>query len=193
MLHDVKVVLGLFALIIATAAAAASSPVNLPQGPREAFIMHGPPAAYVKKEQFPPINNWSSLRITLRRGRCLGTCPAYNVEISGDGTVVFDGHACVAQRGRHVSKIPIADVRALFGQFRAVRFFDLRPEFVATITDGPPYQLSIRFDRHAASVGDYMGTMVGMPENVRVLEDAIDRVARIQKLVGDPHQRHAGC
>ncbi|HEV2652445.1 MAG TPA: DUF6438 domain-containing protein [Rhizomicrobium sp.] len=188
-----KVGLGLFALMIVIADAAASSPINLLLGPREAFIMHGPPAAYLKKEPFPPIKDWSSLRMTLRRGRCLGTCPAYDVEIGGDGTVVFDGYACVAQRGRHVSKIPIADVHALFEQFRAVRIFDLRPEFVATITDGPPYQLSIRFDRHAASVGDYIGTMVGMPENVRALEDTIDRVARIGELVGDRPQRWAAC
>jgi hypothetical protein len=31
------------------------------------------------------------LRITLNRSVCYGKCPAYKIEIHGDGTVLYDG------------------------------------------------------------------------------------------------------
>jgi len=45
---------------------------------------------------FPEIHDWSTLRIGLKRGTCFGSCPAYELEIRGDGTVRYKGQAHVA-------------------------------------------------------------------------------------------------
>jgi len=132
---------------------------------------------------FPSIKDWGSLRITLSRSVCYGTCPVYSVQISGDGTVVYHGQDCVAQRGEQSARIPPATVRALVGAFRQTRFFSLRERYAASITDNPTYTTSIAFDGRKKTVSDYAGAAVGMPEAVSVLEDAIDKAAGTERWI----------
>jgi hypothetical protein len=54
---------------------------------------------------FPEIQDWNSLRMTLRRSACFGTCPVYSVEISGDGSVVYTGTSHVLITGEQYSQI----------------------------------------------------------------------------------------
>jgi hypothetical protein len=49
---------------------------------------------------FPEIHDWNSLRITLSRSGCYGMCSTYEIEIHGDGTVLYDGEAHVGTTGR---------------------------------------------------------------------------------------------
>jgi hypothetical protein len=50
---------------------------------------------------FPTIRDWNSVRIALTRTACFGTCPAYRVEIHGDGAVLYEGKNWVALTGSH--------------------------------------------------------------------------------------------
>ena len=59
---------------------------------------------------FPEIHDWNTLRITLSRSGCYGKCPTYEVEIHGDGTVLYDGKFDVAAKGKHTAKISHASV-----------------------------------------------------------------------------------
>jgi Domain of unknown function (DUF6438) len=139
---------------------------------------------------FPEIKDWSSLRIGLQRTACFGTCPAYSVEIAGDGGVTYNGERCVAQKGTHTAHIAPEAVRGLVDQFRKVRFFALPAQYSASVTDLPSFTTSIRFDGVSHSVGDYGGTMIGMPQAVRDLEDAVDKTAATQRWIsGGP----GGC
>ena len=72
---------------------------------------------------FPPVKDWSSLRIRLERDVCLGTCPSYTVEIAGDGSVVYNGRACVAAQGERRARIPAEAVRGLVAKFRDLDFW----------------------------------------------------------------------
>ena len=131
----------------------------------------------LKHVAFPPIRDWSSLRITLHRSGCFGRCPAYGVEIHGDGTVIYKGERFVAVTGEQTAKIPESKVRALFALFRKGNYFWLHDRYAARVTDLPTFVTSISYDGHSKQVGDYAGHWIGMPDIVNQIELAIDDAA----------------
>jgi hypothetical protein len=137
-------------------------------------------AAYVPP---PDIKNWNSLRITLWRTGCFGTCPAYGVEIRGDGTVIYKGEAHVAVGGRHTGHIAPETVRGLFAKFRAAEFFSTLDEYRFNVSDGATYKLAIRYDGVSKSMTDYAGNWAGMPGAISDLERAIDQAAGTLKWI----------
>lgn len=132
---------------------------------------------------FPEVRDWKSVRITLDRAMCLGACPSYVVQISGDGAVLFQGRACVGTKGEQRAQIPEAAVKELVAKFRAADYFSLRDSYAAQITDNPTYTTSISFDGRKKIVSDYVGSSVGMPHAVTGLEDAIDAAAGTKRWI----------
>ena len=132
---------------------------------------------------FPQVHDWNSVRITLERTECFGSCPAYSVEIRGDGTVTYTGVEYVAIAGKHHARISPAAVHQLVDAFRSVRYFHLHDVYAADITDNPTYKTSITFDGIHKSVVDYAGerALPPMPSAVRDLEETIDRIAGTQR------------
>ena len=132
--------------------------------------------------------------ITLERGACFGSCPDYRVTIRGDGLVEFDagddhfagtpaqvhldynGHN-VLLPGRHTTRIDPAKVKDLLDRFRNAHFFGLKSQYEASVTDNPTQKLTVRVGEATKSVVDYVGTMAGMPSEVRELESAVDEAA----------------
>lgn len=139
---------------------------------------------------FPQIKNWNSLVITLTRGPCYGTCPAYQVEIHGDGSVVYTGSYHVAVKGRQSDRISPQAVSQIFTEFQKADFFSLRDKYVMPVTDNPTYVISISFDGKTKSVTDYVGAEIGMPQCVTDLEDAIDRTAHTGKWIAEATKRN---
>jgi hypothetical protein len=133
---------------------------------------------------FPEIHDWNSLRITLSRSPCYGKCPTYEVEIHGDGTVLYDGKANVATKGRHTAKISRESLVKLVDAFRKADYFSLSDRYVSAVTDNPAYETSISFDGVSKSVLDYVGRSVGMPSTISDVEAAIDRLSGADKRVG---------
>ncbi|MGE3249785.1 MAG: DUF6438 domain-containing protein [Hyphomonadaceae bacterium] len=122
--------------------------------------------------------------ITLERQRCFGACPDYVVEIDEQGVVRYTGRAfveAVGPRGRQVSP---AEARALYDRFIASDFFALNPEYAAQVTDMPTYILTLRDGSRTHRVRDYAGRMMGMPEIVTELENAVDRTANTREWTG---------
>lgn len=129
-----------------------------------------------RRVPFPASDN-QEVVIGLERTACFGTCPAYTVEILGDGRVTFTGRAYVAVEGVHHRRISREAVEALVERFRAADFFWMEDEYVARITDFPSYRLTLTIGGRTKRVADYAGEMVGMPFAVTGLEAAIDRAA----------------
>jgi ankyrin repeat protein len=130
---------------------------------------------------FPRIRDWNSLRITLTRSGCFGSCPSYKVEIHGNGTILFDGGSYVAIPGKHrfiVSRQTILDLVQLF---RESDFLSLENNYRLPATDLPTYSVAIAFDNTHKSVEDYAGEQVGMPIIVSRLEQAVDRTAGVER------------
>lgn len=123
-------------------------------------------------------------RIELKRTQCFGSCPAYTVTISGAGEVTWQGDAYVAIRGEAKDKIDPKVVTALLDRAKAAGFFDLRDVYRADVTDGPTFTITITHGGRIKRVEDYNGELVGMPYEVTLLEQAIDRAARTARWIG---------
>jgi len=135
------------------------------------------------KVEFPQIKDWNSLHITMSRTACFGTCPIYDVDIAGDGTVHFNGVHFTSTTGAQTASISRDAVTALFDKFRRADFFWLYPEYAAQVTDLPSCILKLTFDGKEMTVRDYAGEMVGMPAAVRELELAVDQTAQTERWV----------
>jgi hypothetical protein len=134
-----------------------------------------PERPYSASTLFPVVRNWASVKITLKRTRCYGPCPAYEVQIDGNGDVVFnETFPQESTRRRHISR---AELEGLLEFFRKSNYFSLDPEYHMLATDLPTYITSISIDGQFMSVRDYAGLHVGMPASVRDVEDAIDEIA----------------
>ena len=138
--------------------------------------------------------------ITLERGACYGDCPDYTVTVRGDGLVQFNtrddhfkstaaqvhleynGHN-VLLPGPHTARVDPVVVARLFRRFREANFFGLRKEYVYSATDNPTQVLTVRVGKATKTVTDYMGTMAGMPQDVRNLEEAVDEIAGTSRWV----------
>lgn len=132
---------------------------------------------------FPKVAEASKVDIRLMRSACFGWCPAYVVDITGDGSVTYEGFSSVAVSGRFQDRIAPTEVAALVGMFEQADFFSLNDEYIADITDSPFYSVTLTIDGRTKKVIDYVGKMAGMPDVVTELEDAIDRTAGTAKFV----------
>jgi Domain of unknown function (DUF6438) len=126
---------------------------------------------------FPEVHDWNSLRITLSRSGCYGMCSTYELEIHGDGTVLYDGQGFVGTTGKQKAQISHASLVELVDVFRRVDYFSLAAGYASGVTDMPTYVTSISFDGMSKSVLDYAGGEAGMPRGVSDVELAIDRLS----------------
>lgn len=143
------------------------------------------PTEQLAANALPSIQDRSSLRITLFRTGCYGTCPMYGVEIDGSGTAVYCGQHFVKDVGQRTRQVADADLARLVEQFHAATFMTLNDEYAASVTDNPTYIVSISYDGKSKVVRDYVGESAGMPASVTALEDAIDAIAGTAEWIGD--------
>lgn len=136
-----------------------------------------PPARAPRRRVPFPETAGKDIRIRLERTVCFGTCPAYTVEIRGDGRVTYTGEAYVAVGGVHRRTISRAAVAELLSLFRAADFYSLDNEYVGGVTDNPSQIVTLSIGGRRKTVADYVGWSVGMPFFVTRLEHAIDRAA----------------
>jgi ankyrin repeat protein len=130
---------------------------------------------------FPEIKDLNTLRMSLRRTACFGSCPVYSVEISGSGDVTYRGGAGALITGEHQATISPHAITHLLQAFRDTDYFSLKDGYSQFVTDTPTYVASIEFDGHKKSVTDHVGAGIGMPDVVTELEDKIDELAGTDK------------
>jgi hypothetical protein len=145
-----------------------------------------------KPVAFPPADP-EKISVTLKRGACFGSCPDYQVTISGNGAVRFstaeeaipgasevhreyNGYG-VLWPGVHSAQIDPVDARKLIDRFRQIGFLGLRDDYSCSVTDQSATQLALVAPGVRKIVTDYVGECVGMPRAVSLLEGEIDRLA----------------
>jgi len=131
----------------------------------------------VRHVPFPHVKDWKSVKITLKRTECYGECPAYSIEVHGDGSVLYEGESNVAFTGKHRGLISRDNVIELVRQFEQADFYSLRAEYKGGVTDNSTKVTSIAIDGRRKQLTDYVGLETGMPLAVSELEDTIDRLA----------------
>ncbi len=156
------------------------------------YVSIVPPEKWAEtRVPFPEIKDWNSLRMGLKRTRCFGACPAYSVEVRGDGGVEFNGESNVLITGHHHDQVSSQAVRDLFAAFHRADYFSLNDRYHSLVTDNPTYTTWIEFDGQKKSVVDYVGLHAGMPEVVQDLERAIDEISGTDKWVKGNEQTGA--
>ncbi|ACB95883.1 ankyrin repeat domain-containing protein [Beijerinckia indica] len=152
-----------------------------------ASIMIGP----LKKSNRPlahhtmPNGTLSSVRISLERSLCRGSCPSYSIELRGDGSALYTGKDFVLVTGQHAFEVSPETIQCLLAQFRKADFWSLNNSYIAPFYDSPKYQVTLMIGSHKKSVIDYVGLAVGMPKAVTALEDEIDRIGANRWVYGD--------
>jgi len=153
------------------------------------WVQIAPPEEWAKtKTPFPEIKDLSTLRISLTRTSCFGSCPAYSVEVLGNGDVTYRGERNVLITGEHRARISRQEVVRLLDVYRDADYFSLKDQYSQLVTDVPSYTTSIEFDRHKKSVGDHVGAGAGMPDAVTELEDQIDALLGTEKWLKETPQ-----
>jgi len=118
------------------------------------------------------------VHIALQRSECFGPCPAYKVDIYGDGRVVYEGKSDVDVRGTHRYRVTREGVLRLITSLRSKDIWSLRSVYRTPVTDNPTYSLTIGLGREKHVLTDYVGQIAGMPSAVTAFEDEIDKVAQ---------------
>ncbi|GAA0301185.1 hypothetical protein GCM10009087_08700 [Sphingomonas oligophenolica] len=160
---------------------AQNSQANPPPNARGPFAATriGPPGAPLTPGAHVPMpqGDPQSIVIRLERGGCFGSCPDYSVDITGMGTVSYEGLGSVLVRGKHHYKVGADVVQRLAEQFRRADFWSLRDDYSSQITDQSTYKLVVTIGGQTKAVTDYVGGDVGMPASVTELEKAVDAAA----------------
>lgn len=129
------------------------------------------------------IKDWGSVNIRLGRGMCYGTCPMYEIEIRGDGTVTYCGLGYVREVGERTRIISPSEIATLLNKFADAEFFELNSEYVDGPTDGAMFGVSLSYDGREKAVAHYSGSERGAAL-LGPLEDAIDQAAGTKEWVG---------
>jgi hypothetical protein len=126
--------------------------------------------------------------ITLERTACLGSCPVYKLSIYPDGSVVYDGKEYVRVKEVQHYQIGAAAVQELIAKFQAAHYFSFAPAYnhitmpdgtEMSVTDMPTTYTSLSLDGRTKKVENY----VGAPQELRQLEDEVDRLARTSRFI----------
>jgi ankyrin repeat protein len=126
---------------------------------------------------FPEVKDWNSVKITLSRTACFGSCPVYSIELHGDGTVLYNGKSNVAFIGAHRGLVPAGNVVDLVKLFEKADYYSLREKYDCRASDMPTQTISIEIDGRRKQVIDYCGRNMGMSAAAEQLESDIDRLS----------------
>jgi hypothetical protein len=124
------------------------------------------------------------LVIVLERGVCYGTCPAYKLTITANGSVEFEGRHYVKKKGAVNATISREQLKRLIAEFEKAKYFTLQDRYVdekdgcaSVETDHPMVDTSITIAGKTKSIKHYTGCQ-GPPvlEGLTALENKIDEV-----------------
>jgi uncharacterized protein DUF6438 len=120
---------------------------------------------------------------SLDQSGCLGTCPAYRVDVFDDGRVAYQGNGYVKVLGKASAQIAMTEVRRLRLAFDAVGFSELDAG-VHLMIDGPVTILGYRTRAGMHEVG-----VLGAPPEIERLALAFEQIVATERWVGTEAER----
>jgi hypothetical protein len=120
--------------------------------------------------------------ISLRRTVCFGVCPAYEVTVHGDGTVVFEGQRYTRVSGFAIGKTDEATLRSLVKELEDADYFSLKDYTKMEVTDHPSAVTLASFGGKTNVVNHYYGDR-SAPETLTQLESKIDELLKTDQWV----------
>ena len=124
----------------------------------------------------------ASYAITLYRSPCYARCPAYEVSVTREGVVTYEGRDHVLRRGSGTARVPPARVDALIAELKAAGYFKFADRYRPServcgryVPDAPTVITTVTLDRVTKRIEHDHGCG-GAPMALRVLESRIDEV-----------------
>lgn len=127
-----------------------------------------------REEAQPPNGLSKGDFVKLSRSNCYGTCPAYEVTISENGDITWNGIDFVYSTGVSHSRIDVEAARSLIQQFRLPKFWELCGGYDASVTDSASTQIKVQIGGRSKTVWNYANSA---PDWVETFEDSIDAAA----------------
>jgi hypothetical protein len=124
-------------------------------------------------------NEFEGLHIKLERTGCEGFCPAYSVELFGNGTVLFNGLDYTAVKGKQTSQVSQVQIKELVDKFNKVDFFGLQEAYDIYRFDVPITTTSISLEGKTKIVKH--SNSPNVPEELLDLERKIEETAGTEK------------
>jgi ankyrin repeat protein len=116
------------------------------------------------------------VHFSLSRDGCYGICPAYRVDIYGDGRVLYEGFQYVDGIGKERYTVPQEEVNKLLRSALSKNLMNLKERYESAVSDFPSYIVTLQIDGRTRKIVDYAGGQVGMPAAVREFELEIDQL-----------------
>jgi len=120
--------------------------------------------------------------VTLYRSPCFARCPVYEVSVTPDGVVRYEGRDQVRRRGTETARIPQARVDALIGELEAAGYFKFASRYRPServcgryVPDAPTVITTVALGGVTKRIEHDHGCG-GAPMALRVLESRIDEV-----------------
>ena len=138
------------------------------------------------------------LKITLERTECFGFCPSYQLTITADGAVVFNGRRFVKQEGAtKKSVITLERLNELMAEFDRVKFFSMEDDYSndrrvcdEIWTDNPSAITSIRINGKSKTINHDHGCRgPKVPKELAKLENKIDEIVNTAQWLPDKKGR----
>jgi len=138
-----------------------------------------------------PYSEITATVVDFKRTGCLGGCPAYQLTVYGDGTVIYEGSAYVEVRGVQITHIPRSKVQELIQEINKANFFALEHRYESPVTDLPTITVLVRLGLSTKTVVRYGKG----PAALLCLERKIDEIANVDQWIGvfAVNQYRPGC
>lgn len=148
---------------------------------QERFLLTAAEYAWVSSQRAPLAGNGGDAAaaepvLTLRRSRCFGECPAYELDVFASGRVEFRGEAFVCETAPPPAQVDPRSVRRLVDGMRAAGFANMPDYTRQDATDHHTVTVTLRDRGVVRTVEHYRGDAQA-PRLLAWIEDRIDEVA----------------
>lgn len=141
-----------------------------------------------------PIAIPATFSLDYGRSGCLGPCPVYALQVTGDGSGEYSGSYCVEDAGPHDLAVTAGVLSDFVKRLGALRFFELQARYDEAIktldhtSDVVTVTMRVTSGGKTASVvddGGYEGNLPSWMTDLRDLEAAIPDAAGVDIWVGN--------
>jgi hypothetical protein len=124
----------------------------------------------------PPgsIEKFENSRIGMKKTECYGTCPVYEITISGSGKALYEGKKHVKKTGKFEKQLSPKETLKLFCAFEASNFTDFRQEYTDEVTDLPTTFLSFTHRGFSKTIKDYYNAPIELKKLEKMVEEVAD-------------------
>ena len=122
-------------------------------------------------------------------------CQDYTLEVTGRGTVNFEGRSGVWMLGKYSHSIPVTAIGELVSAFDEAKFFTLRDEYVNGLSPhGSGYALKLAIGARTKSVFTYRsgGGPDVAPEILKILVQRLEDASDVQRYMTEGAKPRAG-